>query len=1516
MEGDTQIHALPFPPGQARITHVIHFSDTHIRSGDVQKSRSQEYAQVFDAFCERVAQLPCVRAGTAVLVCTGDVFHHKLRIESAGIRAFLRFMRQLSQLAPVLVIRGNHDYRQDVPDEPDMIGALLNESDGLERVHYLNATGLYRMGNLGLGLVAVQDALASGSTSGRAPSLPPFPDPAVLRAHPDVTHALALYHGMVQHKSLGAMGSTQGSGVPLTWFPSAYDAILLGDVHTQQVHRVFKADAESESEGDDGHVYLWRVPPAAPGDPETLAQPWGYPGSLIQQSFGETLYGHGFLLWDLERSRVQVTHVPNPTGFVCLGQDGQGMEKAWCVRNLGTPPMRLEQALTLSWFPKQIHLRVETRNAEEEDAVPSLLSFLGDRVLSYAITFVSASPATASGSDPHPQQERADAGESPAASWTTTTHDPRAWRAYVEDEEASASEEDRALWAPWFAGDLRAMQVPWGEHLAENDAPLSHVRQKWLERTLRLEKRFGETEKHLEDAAKKRRASTAGTLKLLRMEWQYLYCFMDNCFCDFAGMDQKISCINAKNGRGKTSFLEIVCLALFGEGFPSRATHHGHVIGKHAALICDRKPADKEARVSLEFALGAARHYRITRVLKPEASKSKALLEDLGAAGGGGERPMQVHQGRSAVDAWMAEAVGTLDDFLLACMMTQASDRDFFSLKPAEQRERIDAALSLSAPAAFAELCKEARLSHAFVADLVEAVAEAPRSVADSQLDEAAADVQLRDLGDEKARLAKEDDDLSAHLDQLQRVIVQADARLLEEDYDALQSALLDAEQQQQRLEEMRTRTRTPDSGDAQNGDWSARMEQLGALRSQLGEAMQQGLLNWTSEEEAEAECRALEAEQAQAQEPEPEQPEADLAKMRQRLFQLQGKIPEGLDPEHVNLPGLEQDLAELKAKLEEAESERAQLDARVADDETRLADTRHAYEALLLHPQPLPTGRQQSALLATQVARDQELQRLEATYGHLDGLDAALAANARALTEAGAGSACSSVEAETEALEQQIRGWKALLPMAEPSAAHPSDVPPNPAAVLLAAARAGVAMAQGLRDIETLARARDHEDLPPAQKTALTKRLLQQLQNLLAQPQRHAIPEDASRVLEVVQHHPEVLTNSVVLELHERIANAEARVTKLRELEAARVHWVQEKAAWHAHLENRRALEEALQQSDKHRVWKETMTRHQRDIRALEAACQDGRKRLGVLHACLATDAQRYAKQEAHVHALKHVVKELTDLRSRLDIAEARQARRVRGQHARLWVEMRQLEADLEHRQCNEKVTALRAAVQAWDAHQTREVVQARRAEVRTRLQDVQVLCKVLQQKLETLAKARTRDCVLKAWLKALRHRARALEHVHVRMEGFKAWAYERRIIPMLKKRVNGLMAMMCGQTLWLDVAWKEAQFFWLLRNGEHAPPIEKASGFQRFMASLAMRIALGQLGIMRCKQLFIDEGFTACDADNLGQVPGFLRHLLGCYDHVMLVSHLDEIKDNVDVGIRIAEHRIQHGSSTDHST
>jgi DNA repair exonuclease SbcCD nuclease subunit len=193
------------------IHNIIHISDIHIRSGDSKKSRYDEYIYVFNNLCESISQQQSVINKSAVIVLTGDIFHDKNKIGPSGIKIATYLLQKLSELAPVFVIRGNHDYRQDNPKEMDLVSALM--SYNIPNVTYLDNTGIHTFKNISFGLTAIQETLLYGATSGISNELPEFP-----KVSNTNNYKIALFHGTINGCTLQNGLSSTRNGYPIEWF--------------------------------------------------------------------------------------------------------------------------------------------------------------------------------------------------------------------------------------------------------------------------------------------------------------------------------------------------------------------------------------------------------------------------------------------------------------------------------------------------------------------------------------------------------------------------------------------------------------------------------------------------------------------------------------------------------------------------------------------------------------------------------------------------------------------------------------------------------------------------------------------------------------------------------------------------------------------------------------------------------------------------------------------------------------------------------------------------------------------------------------------------------------------------------------------------------------------------------------------------------------------------------------------------------------------------------------------------
>ena len=99
---------------------LAHISDVHIRFG----SRHDEYAIVFKRTIEDLIKLKPRR-----ILLTGDLFHQKINLSPGAIELATNFFRELSKIAPVDVILGNHDMNEQDLNQGNTIKPIIDLID-------------------------------------------------------------------------------------------------------------------------------------------------------------------------------------------------------------------------------------------------------------------------------------------------------------------------------------------------------------------------------------------------------------------------------------------------------------------------------------------------------------------------------------------------------------------------------------------------------------------------------------------------------------------------------------------------------------------------------------------------------------------------------------------------------------------------------------------------------------------------------------------------------------------------------------------------------------------------------------------------------------------------------------------------------------------------------------------------------------------------------------------------------------------------------------------------------------------------------------------------------------------------------------------------------------------------------------------------------------------------------------------------------------------------------------------
>jgi len=127
--------------------------------------------------------------------------------------------------------------------------------------------------------------------------------------------------------------------------------------------------------------------------------------------------------------------------------------------------------------------------------------------------------------------------------------------------------------------------------------------------------------------------------------------------------------------------------------------------------------------------------------------------------------------------------------------------------------------------------------------------------------------------------------------------------------------------------------------------------------------------------------------------------------------------------------------------------------------------------------------------------------------------------------------------------------------------------------------------------------------------------------------------------------------------------------------------------------------------------------------------------------------------------------------------------------------------------------------------------------------------------------------------------------------------------MIPQINSEIAKILKGVAGFTVELEVDLENNNAMDLYINyGDSRRIMELGSGMEKMMASLAIRVALINVSTLpKTNILLIDEGFGALDETNLESCGKLLQSLKKYFRNIVVISHIDEIKDIVDNTIDI---------------
>jgi DNA repair exonuclease SbcCD ATPase subunit len=119
--------------------------------------------------------------------------------------------------------------------------------------------------------------------------------------------------------------------------------------------------------------------------------------------------------------------------------------------------------------------------------------------------------------------------------------------------------------------------------------------------------------------------------------------------------------------------------------------------------------------------------------------------------------------------------------------------------------------------------------------------------------------------------------------------------------------------------------------------------------------------------------------------------------------------------------------------------------------------------------------------------------------------------------------------------------------------------------------------------------------------------------------------------------------------------------------------------------------------------------------------------------------------------------------------------------------------------------------------------------------------------------------------------------------------------VLPLIQDEVNEILAQLVEFTIVFETDGKNILTF--IKYDKSSWPLELTSGMEKFISSLAIRVALINVSnLPRPNFLAIDEGFGTLDSENLNSMFMLFDYLKSEFSFILVISHLDALRDVAD--------------------
>lgn len=244
---------------------IIHLSDIHVKTTQLHDL----YRNQFQLFLDEIKEKLSIYSYNEIrIVITGDIFHQKITVSNEQTLLISWFFTELSKIGELIIIPGNHDFLENNKSRVDSITPIVDLLNN-PNIHYFKNKSVYDDEN-------IKWVVYSLYQNNEKPEF----------IKEEGFTYIGLFHdpiqGMVTEKNFKF-----DTGYDKLNFIGC-DIVMCGDIHKRQVMTL-----QTEKE-----VKIIQI------------------GSFLQTNFGETIEGHGYGLYNIEKNEYTFHDLPNEQPYL------------------------------------------------------------------------------------------------------------------------------------------------------------------------------------------------------------------------------------------------------------------------------------------------------------------------------------------------------------------------------------------------------------------------------------------------------------------------------------------------------------------------------------------------------------------------------------------------------------------------------------------------------------------------------------------------------------------------------------------------------------------------------------------------------------------------------------------------------------------------------------------------------------------------------------------------------------------------------------------------------------------------------------------------------------------------------------------------------------------------------------------------------------------------------------------------------------------------------------------------